>query len=45
VPSADSDPLAFFIAAVFALEDVMQEKEQADDTRAYHRDDAMLNGT
>jgi hypothetical protein len=45
VPPANSDPLAFFITAVFALEDVVEEKEEADDTRAYHRDDAVLHRT
>jgi hypothetical protein len=45
VPPADSDPLAFFIAAVFALEDVVEEEEEADVTRAYHRDDTMSNRT
>jgi hypothetical protein len=32
VPSADSDSLAFFIAGVLTLEDVVEEKEEADDT-------------
>jgi hypothetical protein len=32
MPPADSDLPAFFIVSIFTLEDVMEEKEEADGT-------------